>query len=57
MLLGDILTNCLSRCHKKNREKGEFDDLPPIEDLQISVPQVLCDPVGEVLNYLKIKYT
>ncbi|XP_074111037.1 uncharacterized protein LOC141535126 [Cotesia typhae] len=33
---------------KKGHEKGEFDDLPPIEDLQISVPEVLCDPLGEV---------
>ncbi|XP_015587720.1 H/ACA ribonucleoprotein complex non-core subunit NAF1 [Cephus cinctus] len=43
--------------HKKTRksksvkikdEKGELDDLPPIEDLKISVPEVLCDPLGEV---------
>ncbi|KAK0098693.1 hypothetical protein PV326_005104 [Microctonus aethiopoides] len=44
----DNVTASSNRFHKKNREKGEFDDLPPIEDLQISVPQVLCDPVGEV---------
>ncbi|KAK0159545.1 hypothetical protein PV327_010948 [Microctonus hyperodae] len=44
----DNVTASNNRCHKKNREKGEFDDLPPIEDLQISVPQILCDPVGEV---------
>ncbi|KAJ8686355.1 hypothetical protein QAD02_022149 [Eretmocerus hayati] len=30
------------------KQKGEFDDLPPIENLQISVPEVLCDPLGEV---------
>ena len=30
------------------KPKGEFDDLPPIEDLKISVPEVLCDPLGEV---------
>ncbi|XP_033207890.1 H/ACA ribonucleoprotein complex non-core subunit NAF1 isoform X2 [Belonocnema kinseyi] len=29
-------------------EKGEYDDLPPIEELQINVPEVLCDPLGEV---------
>lgn len=28
--------------------KGEFDGLPPIEELQIVVPEVLCDPLGEV---------
>lgn len=28
--------------------KNELDDLPPIEDLKISVPEVLCDPLGEV---------
>ena len=28
--------------------KSELDDLPPIEELQISVPEVLCDPLGEV---------
>ena len=35
-----------NRASKK--EKGEFDDLPPIEDLKISVPEVLADPMGEV---------
>lgn len=29
---------------------SEFDNLPPIEDLKISVPEVLCDPLGEVLH-------
>lgn len=33
---------------KGQREKNEYDDLPPIEDLKISVPEVLCDPIGEV---------
>ncbi|XP_060820043.1 H/ACA ribonucleoprotein complex non-core subunit NAF1 [Bombus pascuorum] len=34
---------------KKNNEiRTELDDLPPIEDLKISVPEVLCDPLGEV---------
>ncbi|XP_034189509.2 uncharacterized protein LOC117608458 [Osmia lignaria lignaria] len=33
---------------KSNEMKSEFDDLPPIEELQISVPEVLCDPLGEV---------
>ncbi|XP_076661527.1 uncharacterized protein LOC143365330 [Halictus rubicundus] len=28
--------------------KSELDDLPPIEDLKISVPEVLCDPLGQV---------
>ncbi|XP_066588780.1 H/ACA ribonucleoprotein complex non-core subunit NAF1 [Prorops nasuta] len=27
---------------------NEWDELPPIEDLKISVPEVLCDPFGEV---------
>ncbi|XP_031831082.1 uncharacterized protein LOC116426376 isoform X2 [Nomia melanderi] len=33
---------------KNNEMKSELDDLPPIEDLKISVPEVLCDPFGEV---------
>ncbi|XP_076753035.1 uncharacterized protein LOC143424685 [Xylocopa sonorina] len=33
---------------KNNEMKNELDDLPPIEDLKISVPEVLCDPLGEV---------
>ncbi|XP_043475837.1 H/ACA ribonucleoprotein complex non-core subunit NAF1 isoform X1 [Leptopilina heterotoma] len=32
----------------RRQSKGEFDDLPPIEDLNINVPEVLCDPLGEV---------
>lgn len=32
----------------RRKSKGEFDDLPPIEDLKINVPEVLCDPLGEV---------
>lgn len=28
--------------------QNELDDLPPIEDLQISVPEVLCNPLGKV---------
>lgn len=37
---------------KSNEMKSELDDLPPIEELQISVPEVLCDPLGEVfINY------
>lgn len=32
------------------KPKSEFDDLPPIEDLKISVPEVLCDPLGEVIS-------
>lgn len=28
--------------------QNELDNLPPIEDLQISVPEVLCDPLGKV---------
>ena len=34
--------------------KSELDDLPPIEDLKISVPEVLCDPLGEVFINRKI---
>ncbi|XP_034943751.1 H/ACA ribonucleoprotein complex non-core subunit NAF1 [Chelonus insularis] len=34
--------------YSKNSANSEFDNLPPIEDLQISVPEVLCDPIGEV---------
>ncbi|XP_078040476.1 uncharacterized protein LOC144471830 [Augochlora pura] len=33
---------------QRNDIKSELDDLPPIEDLKISVPEVLCDPLGEV---------
>ncbi|KAK9294885.1 hypothetical protein QLX08_010635 [Tetragonisca angustula] len=36
------------REQKNNEMKSELDDLPPIEDLKISVPEVLCDPLGEV---------
>ncbi|KOC65475.1 H/ACA ribonucleoprotein complex non-core subunit NAF1 [Habropoda laboriosa] len=36
------------REQKNNEIKNELDDLPPIEDLKISVPEVLCDPLGEV---------
>lgn len=28
--------------------QNELDDLPPIQDLQISVPEVLCNPLGKV---------
>lgn len=37
---------------KSTRNKGELDldDLPPIEDLQISVPEDQCLPVGKILN-------
>ncbi|KAG7200310.1 hypothetical protein KM043_017774 [Ampulex compressa] len=33
---------------KEKEIRNELDDLPPIEDLKISVPEVLCDPLGEV---------
>nr|XP_003706701.1 PREDICTED: H/ACA ribonucleoprotein complex non-core subunit NAF1 [Megachile rotundata] len=33
---------------KNNEMKSELDYLPPIEELKISVPEVLCDPLGEV---------
>ncbi|XP_072754144.1 uncharacterized protein [Anoplolepis gracilipes] len=33
---------------KKKEIENELDDLPPIEDLKISVPEVLCDLLGEV---------
>lgn len=39
---------------KNNKMKSELDDLPLIEDLKISVPEVLCDPLGEVFTNLKI---
>jgi len=37
---------------KKGKEniQNELDNLPPIEDLQISVPEVLCNPLGKVIN-------
>lgn len=34
--------------------RTELDDLPPIEDLKISVPEVLCDPLGEVFINIKL---
>ncbi|CAK9832652.1 H/ACA ribonucleoprotein complex non-core subunit NAF1 [Anthophora retusa] len=37
-----------TREQRNNEIKNELDDLPPIEDLKISVPEVLCDPLGEV---------
>ena len=37
-----------ANARKNNEMKSELDDLPPIEDLKISVPEVLCDPLGEV---------
>lgn len=42
--------NKASITKKKKQIENEFDDLPPIEDLKISVPEVLCDPLGEVIN-------
>lgn len=39
---------------KNNEIKNELDDLPPIEDLKISVPEVLCDPLGEVFMNFKL---
>lgn len=42
--------NRASITKKKKQIENEFDDLPPIEDLKISVPEVLCDPLGEVIN-------
>ncbi|XP_054015865.1 H/ACA ribonucleoprotein complex non-core subunit NAF1, partial [Hylaeus anthracinus] len=33
---------------KHHEMKSELDELPPIEDLKISVPEVLCDPLGEI---------
>lgn len=41
---------------KNNEIKNELDDLPPIEDLKISVPEVLCDPLGEVFMNPKLIY-
>ncbi|KAL6422713.1 hypothetical protein ACFW04_010742 [Cataglyphis niger] len=40
--------NRASITKKKKQIENEFDDLPPIEDLKISVPEVLCDPLGEI---------
>ncbi|XP_012274692.1 H/ACA ribonucleoprotein complex non-core subunit NAF1 [Orussus abietinus] len=48
--------DCVNSCKRNNtsevlqrkKEKYEFDDLPPIEELKISVPEVICDPLGEV---------
>lgn len=34
--------------------KNELDDLPRIGDLNISVPEVLCDPLGEVSRNSKL---
>ncbi|XP_077280172.1 uncharacterized protein LOC143907339 isoform X4 [Temnothorax americanus] len=33
---------------KEKHTENELDDLPPIEDLQISVPEVLCNPFGKI---------
>lgn len=41
--------NSRQKGSQEKESKGEFDNLPPIEDLKISVPEVLCDPLGEVL--------
>ncbi|XP_058807309.1 H/ACA ribonucleoprotein complex non-core subunit NAF1 [Phymastichus coffea] len=40
--------NVKNKQKKFTKPKSEFDDLPPIEDLTISVPEVLCDPLGEI---------
>lgn len=42
--------NTAGTAKKKKQTENEFDDLPPIEDLKISVPEVLCDLLGEVIN-------
>lgn len=36
------------RGKKTVKNKGEFDGLPLIEDLKISVDEVLCEPLGKV---------
>ncbi|KAF7997405.1 hypothetical protein HCN44_005976 [Aphidius gifuensis] len=36
------------RKSEKSQLKGEFDYLPPIEQLNISVEEVLCEPLGKV---------
>ncbi|XP_033325365.2 uncharacterized protein LOC117219920 [Megalopta genalis] len=33
---------------KKRGIKSECENLPPVEDIKISMPEVLCDPVGKV---------
>ncbi|XP_011694258.1 PREDICTED: H/ACA ribonucleoprotein complex non-core subunit NAF1 [Wasmannia auropunctata] len=33
---------------KKNDVENELDKLPPIEDLKISVPEDLCNPLGKI---------
>ncbi|KMQ97162.1 h aca ribonucleoprotein complex non-core subunit naf1 [Lasius niger] len=40
--------NTAGTAKKKKQTENEFDDLPPIEDLKISVPEVLCDLLGEI---------
>lgn len=48
-----IFILCRDRIKNKRQSnekelKSELDDLPPIEDLKISVSENLCDLVGEV---------
>ncbi|EFN69795.1 H/ACA ribonucleoprotein complex non-core subunit NAF1 [Camponotus floridanus] len=45
-ILKKRLNICMSP--KKKQIENEFDDLPPIEDLKINVPEVLCELLGEV---------
>lgn len=49
------MRNSIKR-QKNNEIKNELDDLPPIEDLKISVPEILCDPLGEVFMNPKLIY-
>ncbi|TGZ52975.1 H/ACA ribonucleoprotein complex non-core subunit NAF1 [Temnothorax longispinosus] len=39
---------------KEKHTENELDDLPPIEDLQISVPEVLCNPFGKQYGNFQI---
>lgn len=40
--------NEVNTTRKEKHIQNELDDLPPIEDLQINVPEVLCNPLGKV---------
>ncbi|XP_012267102.2 H/ACA ribonucleoprotein complex non-core subunit NAF1 isoform X1 [Athalia rosae] len=47
--LDDSTTNqCRAQPSKFKKTKSEFDDLPPIEELTITVPEELCEQLGEV---------
>nr|XP_033325443.1 uncharacterized protein LOC117219970 [Megalopta genalis] len=39
---------------KKRGIKSECENLPPVEDIKISMPEVLCDPVGKIIRVEKV---